>query len=33
VASAHVVDDEVAAIYVVVNPDKLAALEIAGPMV
>jgi RNA polymerase sigma-70 factor, ECF subfamily len=33
VASAHVVDDEVAALYVVVNPDKLAALEIAGPMV
>lgn len=32
-ASAHVVDDEVAAIYVVVNPDKLAALDIAGPIV
>ncbi|MGH9112565.1 MAG: RNA polymerase sigma factor SigJ [Acidimicrobiales bacterium] len=32
-ASAHVVDDEVAAIYLVVNPDKLAALDISGPIV
>ncbi len=32
-ASVHVLDGEIAAVYVVVNPDKLAALDIAGPIV